>query len=364
MALTLKSIHITRRTATTLLACFFLPWVMYLSEPYPTQPLNLAIGQKGSSYEALGIKLSQYFEKHSLKVNLIATSGMDEAVNKLDDDSSAINAAFMSAGRPVPQSWSGLVSLGSVQYSPIWLIYRGKPPKDELDLFSQKIAIGAEGTNTQALFKTLAAARGYKIEGQSNLLPIKHADAVARLNAGEIDAVFIVDGFDSENVQTILRNPSNRIYNVELADAYTRQMPYLNKLSVPKGALNITSLNPDSDKTILATSTTLLVEENTHPYIQWLLLRAIRDINNEGSRFFAPPNFFPAQLDTTINLSKIAARYYASGFPELTEHMPWWLAIDLDNIWVVLLTVLAIIVPIRELWSAIHDLISKQPDQQ
>lgn len=359
MAMNLKNLHITRRTATTLLACLVLPWVIYLSKPYPTQPLNLAIGQKGSSYEAFGIKLANYFEKHGLKINLIPTSGMDESVNKLDDDSSAINAAFMSAGRPVPKSWSGLVSMGSVQYSPIWLIFRGKQPKDELELFSQKIAIGADGTNTQALFKTLAAARGYKTEAQSYLLPIKHAEAVARLNAGEIDAIFIVDGFDSENVQTLLRNPSNQIYNVELADAYTRQIPYLNKLSVPKGSLNIASLNPESDKTILATSTTLLVEENTHPYIQWLLLKAIRDINNESSRFFAPPNFFPAQLDTTIELSKIAARYYESGFPELTEHMPWWLAIYLDRIWVFILTLLAVIVPIKELWSAIEDLRSK-----
>lgn len=354
-----KKINISKRTLLTLFACLAIPCMIYLSKPYPTQTLNLAIGQKGSSYEAIGQKLAIYFKQHGLQINLVETSGMDEAVTKLDDDNSAINAAFMSAGQKPPTYWSGLLSIGSVQYAPIWLIYRGAPAKNELDLFNRKIAIGADGTNTQTLFKTLAEARGYVLGAQSNFLKLKHADAVKQLNSGEIDAIFIVDGFDSENVQTLLKNPDNNIYSFELADAYTHQIPYLSKLSVPKGSLNLATLSPEADKTILATSTTLLVEENTHPYIQWLLLRGVREINNESSRFFAPPNFFPAQLDTTIKLSKIAARYYERGFPELTEHMPWWLAIYLDRIWVFVLTLLAVIVPIKELWSAINDLRSK-----
>lgn len=104
--------------------------LLYLSAPYPTRPLNLAVGQKGSSYDALGQKLAAYFKQYGLRVNLIETTGMSESVSKLDDDSSAINAAFMTAGQTAPVEWSGLVSLGSVQYSPLWLIYRGSAPKN------------------------------------------------------------------------------------------------------------------------------------------------------------------------------------------------------------------------------------------
>jgi hypothetical protein len=133
-------------------------------------------------------------------------------------------------------------------------------------------------------------------------------------------------------------------------------MPYLNKLSIPQGSLDLAVMNPRVNKTILATTTTLLVEENTHPYIQWLLLKAVRDISNEGDNFFAGPNFFPAQLDTTVNLSEIADRYYERGFPELTDYMPWWVAIYFDRIWILVITALAIIIPIKELWSAVKDL--------
>ena len=325
--------------------------LVYLSDPYPTRPLNLAVGQKGSSYDVLGKKLAAYFNVHGLRVNLIETSGMGEGIAKLDDDSSTINAAFMTAGQPAPIAWSGLVSLGSVQYSPLWLIYRGETPNTELELFQRKIAIGADDTNTQALFKTVANSLGYTVENQPNLLKIKHAEAVERFNAGEIDAIFIVDGIDSENIRKLLDNPRNQIYNFRLADAYTWQIPYLNKLTIPKGGLNLPALSPANDTSILSTSMTLLVEENTHPYIQWLLLRAIRDTNNGGAQGFAPTNFFPARLDSTVALSDIAERYYDSGFPELAKYMPLWLAVYLDRFWVILLSFLAVILPLKEIWG-------------
>lgn len=352
----LKKLGITRRTAVALLAFAIAPILIFLSDPYPTHSLNLAVGQQGTSYDMLGRNIAAYFKAYGLHVNLVETSGMREGFAKLDDDQSAINAAFMTAGQPAPVAWSGLVSLGSVQYSPLWLIYRGTPPPDELQLFKKRIAIGTDGTNTQALFKTLSTALGYPVADQPNLLKIKHAEAVTLFNAGLIDAIFIVDGIDSDNIRKLLQNPENRIYSFKQADAYTWQFPYLHKLIVPQGAFTLQPLNPRNDIHLLATSITLLVEENTHPYIQWLLLKAIRDIHNDGDHHFAPLNFFPARLDSSVELSNIAERYYDTGFPELAKYMPLWLAIYLDHFWVVLLSMLAVILPLRELWSVIKDL--------
>ena len=335
------------------------PVLIYLSNPYPTKPLNLAVGQKGTSYEVLGRHIANYFQRYGLQVNLVQTTGMQEGISKLDDDNSAINAAFMTAGQPAPVAWSGLVSLGSVQYSPLWMIYHGAPPKDPRDFIHRKIAIGADGTNTQALFRALSGAFGYQVTDQANLLKIKHAEAVTLFNSGLIDAIFIVDGIDSDNIRSLLQNPENQIYSFSRAEAFTWQFPYLSKLVIPRGALDLKIMRPDQDTNLLATSTTLLVEENTHPYIQWLLLKAIRDIHNEGDHHFSPENFFPARLDSSVELSEIADRYYDSGFPELVKYMPFWLAVYLDRFWVVLLSILAVILPIRELWSVISDLKSK-----
>lgn len=355
----LFKLDISHRSAITLALVIALPWLIYLSRPYPMTTLYLAVGQAGSSYQTLGKKLTAYFESHGLKLELVQTSGMQDGLVKLDDDRVAINAAFMTAGQPMPKAWTGLASLGSVQYAPLWLIYRGDGPRSDRDIFDMRIAVGAEGTNTLALFKVLAEANGYA-DLPANLVKLSHKNAVAKLQSGELDGVFIVDGFDSGNVQDLLHTPGNQIYSFQMTDAYTWQTPYLNKLNMPRGALSISPPNPDTDKTLLSTSVALMVEEETHPYIQWMLIKAIHDISNEGTRDFTPLNFFPAQLDSTSPLSDVAKRYYQSGFPELTQYLPWWLAIYLDRIWIFLLTILAVIVPIRELWSAITDLRTKE----
>lgn len=333
--------------------------LLYVSNPYPTQPLNLAIGQQGSSYHLLGNKIASYLKSYGIEVNLIDPSGMQKGVDSASSKKSSINAAFMTAGQTPQDSWTNLVSLGSVQYSPLWLFYHGQKPENELQLFRKKIAIGADNTNTQALFRTLAEGLGYSIDDKPNFLKLKHSDAVNLFNAGMIDAIFIVDGIDSENIQNLLENQRNHIFSFDKADAYIWQFPYLNKMVIPKGALNLREQNPNDDVTVLESSMTLLVEKDTHPYIQWLLLKAVRDIQNNADHRFAPINFFPARLDGSIKMSEIAERYYNFGFPELSKYMPLWIAIYLDRIWFVLLSFLAVILPFRQIWSILRELSGK-----
>lgn len=325
-----------------------------LSRPYPTEKVYLSIGQKGSSYDLLGDYLQAYFKKYGLELVKVETQGLDDGLEKLDDDESQINAAFLVAGRAKPKQWSGLVSLGSIQYAPAWLFYRGAR-LGERDLLQKKIAIGAEGTNTLSVFKAMANTGGFNIDNQDNLLKIKHSEAVSLLNAGMIDGLFIVDGFDSDHVQALLTDPKNKIYSYALASAFEKQLPFLKKLTIPRGALDLKDIRPWSDTDILSTTITLLVEDNLNPYTQWVFLKAVRDLNNNRTHFFAAPGFFPAYLDRSIPLSSIAQRYYDSGFPPLSEYLPFWLAIYLDRVWVYILAFLAVALPLAGLIPGIRN---------
>lgn len=322
--------------------------LVVLSKPFPTEKVYLSVGQKGSSYDQLGSYLADYFKKYGIDLVKVETSGLEEGLVKLDDDRSAINAGFLTAGRAKPDHFTGLVSLGSIQFSPAWLFYRGKLVS-EGDFQKMRIAIGAEGTNTQSIFKAIATARGIELSNNTNLLELKHSEAVRLLNAGKIDALFIVDGFDSPNIQALLADPKNQIHSFSLADAYEKQLPFLKKLTIPKGGLDLATIRPSVNTDILSTTVTLLVENELNPYTQWIFLKAIRDLNNERTHFFAAPDFFPAYLDRSIPLSNVASRYYERGFPALTAYLPWWLAIYLDRVWLYTLAFLAILIPVVNL---------------
>lgn len=340
---------IVRNNRLLLMACLaVIVFLIALSRPFPTEKVYLSVGQSGSSYDALGTYLEAYFRRYRIDLVKVETGGLEEGLEKLDDDHSQINAAFLTAGRRMPDHFSGLVSLGSIQFSPAWLFYRGERLTDN-DLLDKRIAIGAEGTNTLSIFMGMAKARGLEIEKNPHLLKVKHSEAVSMLNSGMIDALFIVDGFDSPNVQALLADQKNQILSFSLADAYEKQLPYLKKLTIPRGALDLVSVRPEIDTDVLSTTVTLLVEDNLNPFVQWLFIKAIKDMNNGRAHFFAPPNFFPAYLDRSVPLSDVASRYYQSGFPSLSDSLPLWLAVYLDRVWIYLLGFLAIALPLAQL---------------
>lgn len=313
------------------------------SRPYPLlSTVYLGIGQKGSSYDALGQQLVPIFKENGVELVLVETTGLDESLTQLKDEKYSINAGFLTAGLQKPQRFSGLVSLGSIQYSPIWIFYRGSLQSDESEIFKKKIAIGSDGTNTQEIFRLIAQAQDINVENSNNFYKLKHGEAVQKLENGQIDAVCVVDSFDSPNVQKLLKTPGIKAFNFELADAYTRRFAFISKLTVPKGAFNIARIEPKRDINLISTTITLLVEENMHPYIQWVLIKAIKEVSNARTEFFARPDFFPAHLDRSTPLSEVAKQYYAQGFPFLANYLPLWLAVYLDRMWLIILSAIAI----------------------
>jgi len=331
-----------RKIYFSLVIIAFLALIVW-SKPYPiNSTVYLGVGQSGSSYDALGKQLVPLFREHGIDLVLIETSGLDASLSQLDDDHSLINAGFLTAGLPKPQKYSGLVSLGSIQYSPIWIFYRGKDQASESEIFEKRIAIGADGTNTQEIFKLIAKAQGINTENSKNLYKVKHSEAITMLEEGRIDAVCIVDSFDSPNIQQLLNRPDFKLFNFDLADAYTRKLSFLSKVTVPKGSINIADVVPKQQVDLISTTITFLVEEDLHPYIQWLLIKSIKDVSNARLQFFAEPDFFPAHLDHSTTLSKVATQYYSQGFPFLTNYLPLWLAVYLDRMWLVILSALAI----------------------
>lgn len=95
-----------------------------------------------------------------------------------------------------------------------------------------------------------------------------------------------------------------------------------------------------------ATSTVLLVNDDLHPAIQYLFLKASKDLNKMYKPLFSRPGGFPAYIDRTVPENDIAARFYDKGLFPLDRHLPFWLSSFFERIWFYLLASLAIIYPL------------------
>ena len=272
-------------------------------DPLPPAKAYLATGQQGSSYHLLAEKFAPYFKQHRVELELIDTSGLSQGLKDLNDDDSRVNAGFLTAGAAELGQYPKMVSLGSLKYSPFgWSIgaRHRMPPPPWVNMLKRRMAVGMEGTNTRMFLTRMLALHGQTLTPSPHTYEISHEEAATRFEKGELDAVFIVDGIDSPNVQRLLRVPDRHIVEFALAPAYLNKMPSLEMVTIPRGAIDMKDVFPPKDVSLLASTVTLVVESDTHPALQWLFLRAAESISQDRTEFFSKPNHFPEYVDRNV----------------------------------------------------------------
>jgi hypothetical protein len=96
-----------------------------------------------------------------------------------------------------------------------------------------------------------------------------------------------------------------------------------------------------------------VVSEKLHPAVQNLLLQAARQVHGKPG-FFQSANEFPAYMDAMLPLSTEAERYFKSGPPFLQRYLPFWLAVLVDRMFVLLLPIIALLIPLLRVAPAIY----------
>lgn len=324
-------------------------------EPVPPKDVYIAVGQPGSEFEYLGKKFVPIFSEQGIRLHLVNTKGSGDSLQEVADGRIEVNAALMVGGIAKAGAYPNLYSLGSVEYVPLWLFYRGDaaPRTGAYEFFAQqRIAVGQPGSATDIILRDILAVAGVTYVDRENFLRLPHQEAVRRLLAGEIDAVCIMDGIDSPNIQALLKDPRIKIYDFPFAPAYVKKLRYLDLVTIPAGAFDIKTVRPSTDVRMLASTITVLVERTMHPALQQLFVLAEDQISSNVDQFFAKPEFFPAYVDRTVELSPVAKRYFEQGAPALRDRLPLWLLNFIDRIWLLAVGAVAVIFPVFRLFPS------------
>lgn len=324
----------------------------WYADPPPPRKVVIATGQPGGSYEILGKKYAEFFEKKGITLELLPTKGAAENIAHLVDRKDPVQAAFVQAGTFDPKHVSGVQSLGAIAYTPIWFFYRG-PELNQTDFKSiqktsqyflnSRISVGEKGSGSYAQAMHMMKANDF-VEG-THFVHFSSLKAAEALQKGEIDAAFIVDGYEAPVVQKLLADPNLRLLAYPRAEALIRLMPFLQILNVPMGGFNLARNFPASDIKLLASTTNLLIDDRMHPALQFLFLEAAREINGKAS-FFAEYGEFPSFKNLEIPESPVALHYEKNGSPLLMVYFPFWLAELINRLVFVLLPFCAVAYPV------------------
>ena len=329
-------------------------WVAVATlRPMPPHTVVMATGPEGSAYHELGQRYRDFLGQAGIELRLQPTAGTLENLARLQDPKSEVKAGFLQGGITNEKETPGLESLGTVFYEPLWFFYRGIYRGRGIEfLRGRKISIGPEGSGTRALTLKLLARNGID-QRFAELLPLTPEEAGEKLIRGEIDAALIMTSWDSDVVRQLLSDRDIDLASFPRTDAYVALYPYLNKVVVPAGVGDLAENRPSADTVLFATKASLIVRNDLHPAIQYLLLDAAEKIHS-GPGIFHKGGQFPSAEAVDLRLSDEARQFYKSGRPFLQRHLPFWLAALMDRLLVLLIPVVGVTYPLLRLLPGLY----------
>jgi hypothetical protein len=160
-----------------------------------------------------------------------------------------------------------------------------------------------------------------------------------------LDAVFIVAAAEAPVLTKFYQIPGIRLMSFDQADAYTRNLPYLSKVNIPRGLLSIKYDIPRQDIQVIAPTATLVAHDNVSPALISLLLSASYDILKSYSRL-QKPGEFPSSTGMDFPLHADAEIYLKDGPSFLHRHLPFWTAVWVGRFVKIVIPLLVIFIPL------------------
>lgn len=323
----------------------------------PPRAITMATGPEGGANYELGNRYREFLAKSGVAMKLVPTAGSLENLALLRDSKSGVSVALVQGGDASGAESSGVESLGTVGYTPLWLFHRSEIEGNLRGLAGRRVSIGPEGSGARAF--ALEVLKRTKAEGTiGELLGYTPQVAAEKLIAGDIDAAFIVTGWDSPAVQSLINAKGVELASFPRADALVVLYPFLIKLSLPRGIFDLSADRPASDIALVGSRSILAVRADMHPALQYLLLTAASEIHSP-SGIFQKVGQFPMAESFDLPLSAEAERFHKSGRPFLQEELPFWFAVLIGRALLVLIPLAAIALPIFKFLPMMYDWIMR-----
>ena len=324
---------------------------LHFLQPAPPRRIVLASGPEFGAYHQYAKRYQEILAREGVKVEERLTNGAADNLRLLLDPKSGVDVAFMQGGVAAFPAPDDLVMLVSLYYEPLWIFYRDPGTLSQLNEFQGKrIAVGVSGSGTRALVDRVFAANGLTVadgvgRGNTEIVGLGGNDALEALRAGKVDAALFVGGVQTPIIQKALHDPSMKIMSMDRADAYPRRFPYITKLTLPAGTIDLASNIPNLDIELIGTKSMLAARDGLHPALINLLLDAAREIHGEQG-YFEAAGEFPGTSPVDLRVSAYADEHKRFGRSFLYRFLPFWVASIVERTIILVVPLLVVLVPL------------------
>ena len=322
--------------------------LFYFVAPPPPMHARLATGSPSGGYSAFGKKLKAELARQGFELELVSSGGSLDNLARLQ--AGDVELALIQSGQELTldgKARGKLHGLGVMFQEPVWLFRLKELEIDSMaDLKRLRVAIGAPNSGTRAVSDAIFSANQinqgeYPAEWKS----FSGTPAAEALIAGELDAAFFIGPAENPLIQRLAAQPQLDLVSFRRSAAYRARLPYLTKLDVGEGLLNLATNSPSQDIRTLAPVATLVANDSFHPSLTPLILEAVREVMKSGTLLDAAGQY-PSAKPQTLPMLDEADYYYEKGLPILQRYLPFRIASLADRYIILLIPLIVIMIPL------------------
>jgi hypothetical protein len=339
-----------------LLAVALLVLAYWWMDPQPPKRVTLATGPAQSAYDEFGKRYKKALAADGIEVVLLQSEGSSANLQLLMEGKADIGFVQGGSGDLGSAEDSTLQSLGSLFVEPVWLFYQESSAKKVTatgtltsltQLAGLRLNVGTPGSGVPNLMDRLFDVN--RIDPKTiKLSRLEQTPATVAFLGGELDALVFASAPESLMVQMLLQTPGVKLLDFSQSEAYSRRFAFLSPVTLPRGVVDLAGDIPPQDVRLVASTTSLLTREKTHPALLQLFSQA--SINIHGvSGWFSHVGDFPNTRNTEYPISKEADRAIRNGAPLLQRYLPFWLANLVERMWLALGIIIAVMLPLSRI---------------
>jgi len=322
--------------------------VLTVVSSLPPRRFTILTGREDGAYYQAALQYQAIAREKGFEIDIRPTAGSVETLEMLKQGEAQIG--FVQGGIAAEAEYTGLYSMASLFFEPVWVFYNPEHFDASLTSLPQlegmTAAIGEVGSGSNHLTRELLAANRMD-EDSLTLLEISSSAAAAGLRDGSIDAAFFVTGPTATVVRNLLADPDLALMSFPNAAGYAVQFPHLTAVVLPQGAIDVRDNIPAEDKRLMATAANLIIREEFHPDLLRLMTIAVVEVHTPGG-LFEKRYEFPSAIYTDFPIGPQERAYLErirSGESALDNYLPFWAAALIDRYMLFVLPIALLLLP-------------------
>jgi uncharacterized protein len=312
----------------------------------PPGSFRIVTGPEGSQSHRMAQSFVEPVAERGFRLEIVPTRGSGQVAEAMQQ--SEAEAGFLENTFSLQNDLTGIQALTAVYPEPLWIFYPAEADEEEtydaLSDLTGRISIGEANSGSNEIARLLFQLSEVGPD-QISLVSLPDDVAAEQLLSGELDAVLIAGGINSDPVLQLLTSPEIDILNLRRIDALTILAPFLDSVVVPAGIVRLSQDRPDEDKNLLSTQAVLVTREDLHPDLQRLLL-TVAELEHQPHRWFEATDQYPTTDNILLDISPVALEFYQGSVTYLERYLPFWIASPLERFYLLILPVLLLLYPV------------------